>query len=135
MERGVILAFIHLPRIGNRQEEQSLLDLVSAVASLRSLNELLEIPSESCKICGFGQLRRMTNSPPHHISCQLVVPWWISSWILMTGFSLPLACVRRFRSCFSIWGSAAGISYQFEGEDVTKAKVLNRVTELVGLRS
>ena len=97
------------------QEEQSSLDFVSAVAILRSLNELLETPSESHKICSFGQLRRMTNSPPRHISCQLVAPWWISSWILMTGFSFLLVCVRRFRSCFSIWGQQLAFVNSLKG--------------------
>ena len=37
----------------DRQEEQSSLDFVSVVTTLRFLNELPEAPSESCKICGF----------------------------------------------------------------------------------
>ena len=37
----------------DRQEEQSSLDFTSVVATLGSLNELLEAPSESRKIRGF----------------------------------------------------------------------------------
>ena len=37
----------------DHQEEQSLLDFVSVVATLQSLNELPEAPSESRNICGF----------------------------------------------------------------------------------
>ena len=37
----------------DRQEEQSLLNFVPVVATLQSLNELPEAPSESRKICGF----------------------------------------------------------------------------------
>ena len=37
----------------DHQEEQSSLDFISLVATLRSLNELPEASSESRKICGF----------------------------------------------------------------------------------
>ena len=51
--RDAVLILIHglLPR--HVEEEQPLLDFVSVVATLQSLNELLEAPSESRKIRGF----------------------------------------------------------------------------------
>ena len=117
-----------------RQEEQSSLDFVAVVANLHSLNGLPKAPSESCKIRGFravleedGQPAASYKLPIDDVSADIDdrVSSTLSgmrSWKLFKLLQFPGVHSRKF--------------YRFEGEDITKAKALNRhVTELAELRS
>ena len=105
----------------DRQEEQSSLHFVSMVATLQSLNELPEAPSESCKIRGFCAAFEDDDQPASW--------WWFGGHTLGHVFEegVEASSVSGVRShCF----------YRCEEEGVTQARSLNRhVTELARLRS
>ena len=116
------------------QEEQSSLDFMAVVAHLYSLNGLPEASSESCKIRGFRTALVNGNQPAAsykltigNVSADILtdIDDWVSgmhSWKVS-----KLLQFQGVRSCKF---------YQFEGEDVTKVKALNRhVTELEELRT
>ena len=67
----------------DRQGEQSSLDFVTAVAMLRSLNELPEDPSGSCKICGFCVASEDDDQPASSYRLPVGGTFGISSLILM----------------------------------------------------
>ena len=114
----------------DRQEDQSSLDFLLVVATLHSLNELLEAPSESRKIHGFRTAFEDDKQPV--LSYRLPVDG-TSADILA---DIDNRILLRFCNCFSILGFTASVSTGLKGEEVMKARALNRhVTELAGSRS
>ena len=119
------------------QEEQSSLDFVSVVATLRSLNELLEAPSESHKTRGFcaaleddDQSASSYRLPVGGASADILAD--IDDQISSPFSSMRLKKVLKL---LPYPGVHSHHFYRFEGEEATKARSLNcHVMELAGLR-
>ena len=121
----------------DRQEEQSSLDFVVVVATLRSQNELSEAPSGSRKICGF--CAALEDDDQSASLCHLPVGSALGDIFsaiddrVLSPSGMRLKKVSKLfpypgihRHCFN-W---------FEGEEATKAHSLNsHMTELARMRS
>ena len=120
------------------KEEQFPLDLLSIVTNLHSLNELLEAPSESCKIRGFGTEVEDDDQPA---SLYKMPIGGASAGILAdiddrVSLMSSVMHSRKVSKLLQYPGVRGRKFYRFEGEDVTKATPLNlHVTELAGLLS
>ena len=80
----------------DRQEEQSLLDFVSVMVTLQSLNKLSEAPSESRKTHGFRVALEDDNQPASSYRLPVGGALGTYSRMLMTIFChLFWACVQR----------------------------------------
>ena len=121
----------------DRQEEQSSVDFVLVVANLRSLNELPEAPSESCKIRGF----RAVLEDDDLLTSLYRLPVGGASADILADIddrisSLSLGMHSKVSKLLPYLGVCSCRFYRFEGEKVMKAQSLNHhVMELVGLRS
>ena len=118
------------------QVEQSLLDFVSVVAVLRSLNELSKAPSESCKICSFGAALEDDDRPTYS-HCLPV--GGASADILediddrISSPSLGM-CSKRASRLLQYPVFCSHGFYHFEGDETTKTRSLNHhVKKLAGL--
>ena len=120
----------------DRQEEKSLLDFVSVVAMLQSLNELPEAPSESRKIRG---IRAALEDDDQRTSSYRLPFGWTSGDILANiddFISSPFSGMRSVLKFLTYLGVRSYRFYRFEGEELTKACCLScHVTELAGMRS
>ena len=106
--------------------------------TLRPLNELSEAPSESGKICGLQEALEDDEQPAS--SYKMPVGGALADVLadIDDRVSSPSSCMRskKVLKLLQHPGVRSRKFYRFQGEEVTKAKVLNHhLTELVGLRS
>ena len=107
------------------QEEQSLLDFVLVVATLRSLNQLSEDPSESRKIRGFHVVLKDDDQPAssYHLpvgSASGKILMYIEDWISSPSSGKHLKKVSKLLPCPGVHSRHF---YRFEEEET--AKTLN----------
>ena len=113
--------------------EQSSLDFGSVVAILRSLNELPEAPSESCKILGFRSALEDDDQPASSYCLPVGSVSWYSLSDIDDHISSPSSmCSKKVSKLLPYAGVR---SRRFEVEEETKTRSLNHhVTELAGVR-
>ena len=116
------------------QEEQFSLDFVSVVDNLHSLNELLEALSESQKIRSFHAALEDDDQPAASYKLPIGdASADIDDKVLSMSSGVHSQKVSKL---LQYLGVCSRKFYYFEGEDLTKAKALNRhVTELAALGS
>ena len=123
----------------DHQEEQSSIDFVAVVAQLRSLGRLPEAPSEERKIHGF--MAALEDNDVHVTSLHKLPIGGASADILADFDSRVLSSSpgmpsRKSSKLLQYQSVRSRKFYRFQGEELTKAKALNRhIAELAGLRS
>ena len=116
----------------DRQEEHSLLDFVLVAATLHSLNEPLEAPSESHKVCGFSAALEGDNQS----ALLYRLPVGGASEDILADIDDRISspsgmCLKRVLKLLQYPGVRSRCFYRFEVEGVAKAGALNHhVTEL-----